>query len=233
MNIIETILRILIPRKVLTSIKFFQIFNFKYGHSNVSNGLIQGGNGEPLPWITYPAIEFLDTLDFSDCHIFEYGSGASTLFWANRAMTVTSVEKNPKWFELVQGQTPKNASIFLKPKDLEYAEFIKSQNKKFDVVVVDGAVRYPCIQTAIPYLTDRGILILDNSDWYPESCRFLRSQGFVELDFSGFPPLNAFTSTTSIFFKNPFLFTRKKKETRPMGGKLIHAIDDCPLERMQ
>ena len=38
-------------------------------------------DGRPLPWYTYPAIEYLEQLDFRDRTVFEFGSGASTLFW--------------------------------------------------------------------------------------------------------------------------------------------------------
>lgn len=34
-----------------------------------------GKNGEPLPWYTYPCIEYLDNLDFSKKCILEFGGG--------------------------------------------------------------------------------------------------------------------------------------------------------------
>lgn len=30
-------------------------------------------NGEPIPWYTYPSIEYLSKIDFSNLNIFEYG----------------------------------------------------------------------------------------------------------------------------------------------------------------
>lgn len=38
--------------------------------------------GNPIPWYTYPAIEYLKTIDFSRKLVFEYGGGSSTLWWA-------------------------------------------------------------------------------------------------------------------------------------------------------
>ena len=35
----------------------------------------QDNNKNPIPWYTYSAIEFLRQLDFSNSHVFEYGSG--------------------------------------------------------------------------------------------------------------------------------------------------------------
>ena len=31
--------------------------------------------GKPLPWLTYPAIDFISQFDFSDAIVFEWGSG--------------------------------------------------------------------------------------------------------------------------------------------------------------
>lgn len=40
-------------------------------------------NNNPLPWITYPAIEYLGNLDFSKEKIFEVGSGNFTTVLTN------------------------------------------------------------------------------------------------------------------------------------------------------
>jgi len=37
-------------------------------------------NKNPIPWYTYPAIEYLNNLDFTDKNVFEYGSGNSSLW---------------------------------------------------------------------------------------------------------------------------------------------------------
>lgn len=53
------------------------------------------GNG--IPWINFPAIDFLESHHRPDMRVFEYGGGASTLFWASRVKTVTTVEHNEQW----------------------------------------------------------------------------------------------------------------------------------------
>ena len=55
-------------------------------------------DGNPIPWYTYPAIEYLSQFDYSDKEIFEFGCGYSSMFWANRAKKVTSIEDNINWF---------------------------------------------------------------------------------------------------------------------------------------
>jgi hypothetical protein len=54
-----------------------------------------------LPWFTFSAIEFLETWIKSHHEIFEYGCGGSTLFFAQRARSVASVEHNGKWARTV------------------------------------------------------------------------------------------------------------------------------------
>jgi hypothetical protein len=70
---------------------------FDYAHlqSAVRNAPVDA-HGEPVPWYTYPAIDYLRQLDFSDKTVFEYGSGYSTLFWASAARRVVSVEEDEK-----------------------------------------------------------------------------------------------------------------------------------------
>lgn len=41
-------------------------------------------DGNPLPWYTYPAIEYLSQFDYGEKTIFEFGCGYSSLFWAER-----------------------------------------------------------------------------------------------------------------------------------------------------
>ncbi len=43
-------------------------------------------DGNPLPWITYPAIEMLRRIDILNGRVFEYGAGNSSLWWATRAV---------------------------------------------------------------------------------------------------------------------------------------------------
>ena len=49
-------------------------------------------NDNPIPWYTYPAIEYLSQFDYTDKQIFEFGCGFSSLFWAKRAEKVISIE---------------------------------------------------------------------------------------------------------------------------------------------
>jgi hypothetical protein len=61
-------------------------------------------------------------------------------------------------------------------------------------------------------LTDDGIIVFDNSDRveYQDAYDFLKSLGFVSIDFSGLGPLNPYGWSTSIFFKSLTALNRNK-----------------------
>jgi hypothetical protein len=56
-------------------------------------------DGQPLPWFTYGAIEFLQRVVRPGDSVFEYGAGHSTLWWQQRVQRVVSVEHDPAWCE--------------------------------------------------------------------------------------------------------------------------------------
>src|SRR5438876_5538528 len=76
-----------------------------------------------IPWFSYAGIDFLNS--FLEPHMigFEYGSGGSTLFLAQRIKFLYSVEDNPEWFERVSDRLKEkkitNVNIQLRPFDFK------------------------------------------------------------------------------------------------------------------
>jgi hypothetical protein len=56
-------------------------------------------HGKLVPWITFPALHFLESLDLSDTTVLEIGSGASTHWLVERAAGVISYEFDTAYFE--------------------------------------------------------------------------------------------------------------------------------------
>ena len=171
----------------------------------------------PLPWYTYPAIEYLNQLNFSNKFVFEYGSGNSSLFWSKRCHNITSVEHNEEWYKTVKSNQQSNQKLLLKTDKFNYVQSIGSDNHKYDVVIIDGIERFACAQLSIDYLNEGGLIILDNSDWFPETSKSLRSSGLIQVDFTGFGPINYYAWTTSMFFQGKFTFN-PKFERQPVHG---------------
>src|SRR5688572_27506537 len=69
---------------------------------------------QPLPWLPAAAVSFLDD-KLAGLSVFEWGSGGSTLWFAERARSVVSVEHDPVWFAQGLAHLPENAHIHLVP----------------------------------------------------------------------------------------------------------------------
>jgi hypothetical protein len=227
------LLRKIIPRSVLVPIRLAYIYYFLRGHSRRNaKGFNIDAQSNPIPWWTYPAIDFLDTLDFTNSRIFEYGSGSSTLWWSKRAQFVAGVEMEPDWYRAVNCASRSNVDIRLCEDGGFYPGVINHFEYQFDVIVIDGAERYKSAQNAVDKVNTQGIIILDNSEWYPNTAAFLRSTGYNQIDFFGFGPINSFPAVTSIFFTPDCqLFAKKLTHNlRVIGGNKLKdgALDDHP-----
>lgn len=130
-----------------------------------------------LPWLTYPAIRFLEE-SLHGRRLFEFGSGTSTRWYAERCREVRSTENNASWFEAVRSRLSDlgNARVELVESDNEFVNSIALAGGQFDAIVIDsqpmknGAYsnsddfRVACLQSAIPYASRDCIFIVDNTD---------------------------------------------------------------------
>ncbi|MBP1465725.1 class I SAM-dependent methyltransferase [Candidatus Chloroploca sp. M-50] len=198
------------------------ILDGKYGHwHSVKTRESIGIDGEPTPWYTYPAIEYLDQLDFTEKTVFEWGAGNSSRYWARSAKSVVSVEDDPIWYRKIQQYRSDNLDIHLIQDKQRYIDAIRQNDQKYDVIIVDGSYRHQCALIAPLFLREGGVIVLDNSDWYPDSAKFLRDAGLLQVDFSGFVPVALLTSTTSLFFRRDFSVSSKSnQQPRPSLGSV-------------
>lgn len=193
----------------------------KYGWMESYDKKIPLNNeGKVLPWYTYPAIEFLEQFDFTKKAVLEYGSGNSSVYWGNIANKVISIEHNKVWYEKNKKRIKTHNEIFLCEKQKEYVKKIKEVDKLFDIIVIDGEWRKECAETSLDNLSESGFVILDNSDWFPETAAFIRGKGLLQVDFHGFGPINSYTWTTSIFIRNEcnLFVTKSRQPENPIGG---------------
>jgi hypothetical protein len=175
-------------------------------------------NKKPLPWYTYPAIEYIEQYDFSESEIFEYGSGNSSKFWSSRAKRVTSVEFDPEWYQRGLNDKTSVQSLMLRINKKDYVNAIHHYDKYYDVIVIDGKFRYSCALESIIRIKEKGLIILDNSDWYPNTAKLLRDNGFIQVDFIGTGPINSYAWCTSLFFKENFAIPRINNSVKVLGG---------------
>lgn len=162
-------------------------------------------NGDPLPWVTYSFIDFIKERLKKEQRVFEYGSGSSTLFYAQRVARVVSVEHDENWFKKIVNTKPENADmIFTKlERGGEYSKKAVLLGEQFDIIIVDGRDRVNCCKESIHALSPAGVMVLDDSERpeYNEARFFLKANGFKELSFSGISPGLFYLKATSVFYK--------------------------------
>lgn len=193
----------LLPTTIKKPLVNFYILAVKYGQFKTIRQweCVDSANAK-IPWYTYPAIEYLDNIDFSDKVIFEFGSGNSSAYWARKSRFVYSVEHNKEWYKKNKHEMAQNQAIELCENEECYLDAMNKIPEKIDVIVIDGIYREKCAKLVHDHLAEDGIIILDNADWYKDTSKFLRENlDLLEVDFHGFGPINAYTWTTSIFFK--------------------------------
>lgn len=186
-----------------------------YGHKGYLNSIgwftafdqkqAVDGEGKALPWVTYSFIDFIKERITKTQHIFEYGSGSSTIFYAERAGKVTSVEHDKGWFDKLKGTSPANAEMIFCElhRDGEYARKATLLNQQFDIIIVDGRDRVNCCKYSLAALSPDGVVILDDSEReaYEPARMLLKENGFKEISFSGISPGLFYEKATSVFYK--------------------------------
>jgi protein-L-isoaspartate O-methyltransferase len=164
------------------------------------------GKNEPIPWVTYAFIDFIESRLHSQLTMLEYGSGYSTLYYSKRLKHVHAVEHDEPWFREMSGQMPPNVSLSHVALDTngKYASFAKNSATKFDVIVVDGRDRVNCIKESIDSLSPAGVMVLDDSerDEYKEGIAFLRMKNFRSIEFWGIAPGIFFRKCTTVFYRD-------------------------------
>ncbi len=159
-----------------------------------------------IPWFTYSFIDFLQDRLNKEQTVFEFGSGNSTRYFANKCGYITSVEHDKTWYEMAETNKPQNADIQLYPLDKngDYCRAAKKTNKQYDIIIIDGRDRVNCCIQSFNALTARGVIVLDDSerDKYNEARLFLKDKGFKELSFSGISPGYFYRKATSVFYKD-------------------------------
>jgi len=211
---VKKIVSRLIPSSIIKQAKNFIILSKIYGqYKSIKNSSSINGRGKPIPWYTYPAIEFLNQFDFSDKKVFEFGSGNSSFYWSDKCLSLISIEHDQNWFNKIKNNIRSNQRLFLRKNKDEYRKSINSFETKFDIIIIDGVFRHDCSMQVKKNLNlESGIVILDNSDWYAETAKFLRnSLNMIQIDFHGFGPINSYTWTTSLFLTRGVMMNPKNK----------------------
>ena len=187
------------------------------------------GDGEVMPMYTYPCYEYLNSIDWTGADVFEYGTGFSTVWWKNKGANIYGVEHNKQWYDKVDGK--KLGNIILENDVERYPKIVWAFSVMFDVIVIDGLVRYECVEPAVSNLKPGGMIIFDNSDWHKNTKELLDTKDLIPIHFHGFKPIHVQAETTSCYITRKF--SRVPFNMIPMGGTMRETIDvDRPRDKI-
>lgn len=126
-----------------------------------------GGARRDEPWWPKSVIPVIDGLVSPASQVLEFGCGGSTIWLAQRAKNVISVEDNPHWQAKIVDRL---AQLKISNASIRYAlggayfDLSWCNDLRFDLVVVDGSYRWRCIEAVLPLMRKGGAIYLDNSD---------------------------------------------------------------------
>ena len=162
--------------------------------------------GNPIPWLTYPMIEFLEERLTKKMSVFEYGGGHSTIYLAKRVCDITTVEHNQDWYEHLKASVPDNCNLVFRELEYggDYSRTATDMGKEYDIILVDGRDRVNCATHSASAVGTSGVIIFDDfeRERYQEAASRLKGMGFRQLNFWGFKPGFFDRSNTAIFYRD-------------------------------
>jgi hypothetical protein len=136
---------------------------------------LRGLMDKTYPWLAAGAVKWLRAYLTESMNGYEWGSGRSTLFFAERAHHLVSVEHDEKWHLKVKKWVTKSKMhrvelVCIPPmpgtKNTSpeyYNHILNYPHGSFDFVLVDGRMRIDCARNSMAKIKPDGILIYDDS----------------------------------------------------------------------
>jgi hypothetical protein len=174
-----------------------------------------------VPWWTYRAIDEVESWLAArprPVSVFEYGSGASTLWLAKRAESVVTVEHQAGFAESMQSlfdsagnievrviapratSTPATPSRKEGYRHIDFSDYVATIDNvegSFDLVVIDGRAREACLRRCVDRLRPDGMIVFDNS-WRRRYRRAIVGSGLRERRLRGLTPTLPYPDATSL-----------------------------------
>ncbi|UDY22678.1 class I SAM-dependent methyltransferase [Nocardioides sp. Kera G14] len=174
-----------------------------------------------VPWWTYDAIQSVDgwlAARKRPIRVFEYGSGASTIWLSRRADQIHSVEHHRGFGEMMTAEVSSLGNVTLRIVEpvasdkpvvgsekeghagQDFADYVASIDEvpgEFDLIVIDGRAREACLAHSAVRLADGGLIVFDNSR-RTRYRRAIAASGLREERFRGLTPTLPYPDQTSV-----------------------------------
>jgi len=167
------------------------------------------------PWLVKESIKFIEEHINKDSIVLEFGAGASTVWFAERAKKVYSFETNKVWWKVIKEELLKKGlsdNVALYYGNVEdyldnrlCGEGFSSMlcGDEIDLALIDyqSPSRFKALKKAVEYMKTGGYLVLDNSNRvkkYAKSLWFMGRLGWKSFEFygTGYSPYGKSWKTT-------------------------------------
>ncbi len=188
--------------------------------------------GNPVPWLSMPAIHFLNSLNLRGARVFEFGSGNSTQYWANREIkSYAAAEynvmygwemaaKNGFYRDNVHIQDDKELYLKLPRQIADGFTNDPAEFTPFDLFFVDGPIQWRKeeLDQALNSTCSEGLIFVDDANWLPDYIQEICcDRALCRIDFAGFSPGVSYTKVTSLLFRNSAWLQGARMLTPPGG----------------
>lgn len=145
-------------------------------------GLSIDHNHQPIPWFSYPAIDYLKNKLQKNFRIFEYGCGSSSLFFSQYCQKVISLETNQIWFQVLSEKITKQYNFIQEssitkslitssaqqsasektPLNIPTKKF-KKNTHELEIILMDNGLQNPNYQNYVNLFKEKFDIILIDS----------------------------------------------------------------------
>lgn len=162
-----------------------------------------------MPDIAEPALSWINENIHPTEILFEWGSGGSTFWFADRVKRIYSAEHQPAFFRYVKEHylyenydnihmlfAPEDAQAYPKFKDAydersykRYSESILAYpSRSFDWIIINGKARHACLDLAFSAVRHGGVIVMNDTDKleYGSAVNQHRNKAVEVLEFKGY-----------------------------------------------
>lgn len=159
-----------------------------WARSRMTGMVAQDRNGQPVPWLSYPALHWLDGYVRPGMAVFEWGSGQSTRWFRARGCVVSSVDHDPAWAAI--------DALLMPDRDA----YVSAFGGCADLVMIDGEWREDCARRVVE-IGQVQVVVLDNAESFKEADAVLTRVFRWRIPFLGLAP--GYTVTETVVFLGP------------------------------
>jgi predicted O-methyltransferase YrrM len=160
-----------------------------------------------LPWLSWPAVDFLDRYLHPGMRVLEFGGGGSTEFFLLHGCDVVTVERSMEWIEKIGKRLDRIGAatrwqLEYVPELAPVSDYLGSLRMgPWNVILIDAAYRLECLEAARDYLAHDGMIMFDNADLDIYSAAPSLMEGLTRLEFAGLGVGRKDATKTDVYYR--------------------------------